>query len=191
MGTVAVEGGGGGRRSLDSEINMIPMIDLLMVTISFLLITAVWSHMARLDATARVPGPETAPTPDAPEVALHVRQLEEGKFRLEWRAGSAAPESSTDVTAPAQVVMVGASRVVRYPALARAIQDEFAQHGRHRLASDSARDRAIVHTPHELPYASMVAWLDAVHEAKLPGEATPGRRSAEPISAFHAVLAVD
>ena len=43
MGGVNVDNGGkGGRRSLDTEINMIPMIDLLMVTISFLLITAVW-----------------------------------------------------------------------------------------------------------------------------------------------------
>ena len=57
MGGVSVESGGGGRRSLDSEINMIPMIDLLMVTISFLLITAVWTHMARINADAQVPGP--------------------------------------------------------------------------------------------------------------------------------------
>ena len=41
MGGVDVGGGGGGRRQTDSEINMIPFIDLLLVTISFLLITAV------------------------------------------------------------------------------------------------------------------------------------------------------
>ena len=40
---------------------MIPFIDLLMVTISFLLITAVWSHMSRINADAQVPGP---PRPD-------------------------------------------------------------------------------------------------------------------------------
>lgn len=47
MAGINVDGGGGGRRSLDSELNRLPMIDLLMVTISFLLITAVWSGMAR------------------------------------------------------------------------------------------------------------------------------------------------
>jgi len=63
MGGVSVDSGGhGGRRSLDSEINMIPMIDLLMVTISFLLITAVWSHMARLNADAQVPGHPVPPS---------------------------------------------------------------------------------------------------------------------------------
>src|SRR5262249_9164018 len=48
MAGVSVGGSRGPRRSLDSEINMIPMIDLLMVTISFLLITAVWVHSQRL-----------------------------------------------------------------------------------------------------------------------------------------------
>jgi len=62
MGGIDVGGGGAGKRkSLDSEINMIPMIDLLMVTISFLLIPAVWTHMARINADAQVPGP---PRPD-------------------------------------------------------------------------------------------------------------------------------
>ena len=32
---------------------MIPMIDLLMVTISFLLITAVWTTMGRVNASAQ------------------------------------------------------------------------------------------------------------------------------------------
>jgi len=75
MAGVDVAGlGGGKRRSLDSEINMIPMIDLLMVTISFLLITAVWTHMARVDMDAQVPGhpPEGAPLPPIPEKQLHV-----------------------------------------------------------------------------------------------------------------------
>ena len=71
MGGVNVGGGKGGRRSLDSEINMIPMIDLLMVTIAFLLITAVWTHMARINADAQVPGPPRehglrAPSTSAP-----------------------------------------------------------------------------------------------------------------------------
>ncbi len=84
MGGVSVEGAKGGRRSLDSEINMIPMIDLLMVTISFLLITAVWTHMARINADAQVPGP---PRPDVeqekvePEKQLHVMMQGEGSAR--------------------------------------------------------------------------------------------------------------
>ena len=57
MAGVNVDGAKGGRKALDSEINMIPMIDLLMVTISFLLITAVWVNSSRLESSANVPGP--------------------------------------------------------------------------------------------------------------------------------------
>src|SRR4029078_7699075 len=84
---VGVDGRGGGRRSLDSEINMIPFIDLLMVTISFLLITAVWSHMARINADAQVPGPPREVEPDKiePEKQLHVEMRTPDKFVLIWK----------------------------------------------------------------------------------------------------------
>src|SRR5580692_10952448 len=89
MGGVDVGGGGGGKRkALDSEINMIPMIDLLMVTISFLLITAVWSQSSRLSANAQVPGQDTTtPAPTVPEKQLHVDMRSSDKFVLTWRQG--------------------------------------------------------------------------------------------------------
>src|SRR3954464_12563836 len=97
MAGVDVGGGGkGGRKSLDSEINMIPMIDLLMVTISFLLITAVWTHMARVNADAQVPGP---PRPDQPEdkpeldKTLHIEMRTPEKFTLVWKQGSTVVNS--------------------------------------------------------------------------------------------------
>src|SRR5579884_1000414 len=97
MAGVDVGGGGKGkRRALDSEINMIPFIDLLMVTISFLLITAVWSHMSRINADAQVPGP---PRPDVeqekvePEKQLHVEMRSDDKFVLVWKQGSTTVDS--------------------------------------------------------------------------------------------------
>src|SRR6185295_1309940 len=98
MGGVNVGGGSGGRRSLDSEINMIPMIDLLMVTVSFLLITAVWTHMSRLDASAQVPGPNTTPPCEGadckPEPRLHVDTKDPAKYVLSWKEGSTIVKSS-------------------------------------------------------------------------------------------------
>jgi len=47
------EGGGGGKRkrkALDAVINVIPAIDLLSCCIAFLLFTAVWTQIARLQA---------------------------------------------------------------------------------------------------------------------------------------------
>src|ERR1700678_337940 len=110
MGGVSVDSGGhGGRRSLDSEINMIPMIDLLMVTISFLLITAVWSHMARLNADAQVPGP---PRPQEeikdvpPEKQLHIEMKSPEKFVLTWKQ-AATVISQMDVPRKDIVTMEG------------------------------------------------------------------------------------
>src|SRR4029077_16261230 len=101
MGGVDVGGGGGGKRkSLDSEISMIPMIDLLMVTISFLLITAVWTHMSRLEADADMPGTDPSPCGGcaapprcgggtAPPVrALHVDMRAPDRFVLQWKLGA-------------------------------------------------------------------------------------------------------
>jgi len=56
MGGVDV-GEGGGKRSTNADINMIPFIDLLMVTVAFLLITAVWVTNSRINANAQIPGP--------------------------------------------------------------------------------------------------------------------------------------
>src|ERR1700691_5394676 len=97
MGGVDVGLGGGRRRSLDSEINMIPMIDLLMVTISFLLITAVWTHMARVDMDAQVAGrsPAAHRAPVFLEKQLHVEMRSFGKFVLEWKQGRTVSTRST------------------------------------------------------------------------------------------------
>src|ERR1017187_6449876 len=90
MGGVDVGGRGQGkRRSLDSEINMIPFIDLLMVTISFLLITAVWTHMSRINADVRVPSaqPDVPQAPVDIEKSLHVEMRTPDKFTLIWKMG--------------------------------------------------------------------------------------------------------
>ena len=125
MGGVDVGGGGGGKRkSLDSEINMIPMIDLLMVTISFLLITAVWTHMSRINADAQVPGP---PRPDVeqekvePEKQLHVMMQSEDKFVLVWKQGSTTVDS---IDVPRKDVI-----------------DPSGQHGRRALPGPGDQDR--------------------------------------------------
>src|SRR5690348_2808591 len=42
---VSLPGGGKGKRSLDTEVNLVPFIDLLSMCICFLLMTAVWVQM--------------------------------------------------------------------------------------------------------------------------------------------------
>ena len=171
MGGVSVDSGGkGGRRSLDSEINMIPMIDLLMVTISFLLITAVWSHMARMNADAQVPGPprpETEPQNIPPEKQLHIEMKGTETFKLIWKqAGTVI--STIDVPMKEVKTMEGATRVVRYPDLAAKISSEWTTVGAHRDASDKKFDQAILHTDNETPYSSVIGVIDAVYQIHRP-----------------------
>jgi biopolymer transport protein ExbD len=55
MGGVSVETKGG-KRSLDANLNLVPFIDLLSACIAFLLMTAVWTSMYRIDATNKNSG---------------------------------------------------------------------------------------------------------------------------------------
>jgi biopolymer transport protein ExbD len=75
-GAVAVsEGRGRKRRSLDAVINVVPAIDLLSCCIAFLLVTAVWTQIARLQAAQY--GNGAAPAPGA-GVAITLRLGPEG-----------------------------------------------------------------------------------------------------------------
>lgn len=63
MGGVSVDSGGkGGKKSVDAPVNMVPMIDLLICCIAFLLMTAVWVQTGAVQASQ----PRGAPAPDSP-----------------------------------------------------------------------------------------------------------------------------
>lgn len=98
MGGVSVDSGGkSGRRSVDSELNLIPMIDLFVVCVLFLIMTAVWSQMARIEANAQVPGP---PRTDEevekvePEKMLTVEMKQDDRFVLIWKSGATVHATS-------------------------------------------------------------------------------------------------
>ena len=56
---VSIDGGGGDRKKpLNAELNLVPYIDLLTCMVAFLLITAVWTQLARLKIDQRGQSPE-------------------------------------------------------------------------------------------------------------------------------------
>jgi len=63
-----------GKRPLDAEINLVPFIDLLTCCISFLLISAVWTQIAKIDVkpTPNISGAEHNDEP-ALKLTVHVR----------------------------------------------------------------------------------------------------------------------
>ncbi|MFH1131997.1 MAG: biopolymer transporter ExbD [Pseudomonadota bacterium] len=56
MGVSIDTGGKGGKKALDAELNLVPFIDLLVCCICFLLITAVWTQMARIEVNQKSKG---------------------------------------------------------------------------------------------------------------------------------------
>lgn len=191
MGGVDVGGGGGGKRkSLDSEINMIPMIDLLMVTISFLLITAVWTHMSRINADAQVPGP---PRPDVeqekvePEKQLHVMMQSEEKFVLVWKQGSTTVDS-IDVPRKDVLIKEGATEVVRFPDLAAKIESEWKAKGQHSNPTDRKLDQAILHTDNKTEFKFIIGVIDAIYQTHRDMNLGP---KTEKMPAFNITFAVN
>jgi len=191
MGGIDVGGGGGGKRkSLDSEINMIPMIDLLMVTISFLLITAVWTHMARINADAQVPGP---PRPDVeqekiePEKQLHVEMREEDKFVLVWKQGSTTVDS-IDVPRKDVITQEGAVEVVRFPDLAEKVESEWKAKGQHSNPTDRKLDQAILHTDNKTEFKYIIGVIDAIYQTHRDLQLGP---KTEKLPAFNITFAVN
>lgn len=80
MGGIAVGGGHGGKKTVDSEIPLVPFIDLLLCCVMFLLVTAVWNRLARLDANQQVPGqtaPQDAPPP-VETIRLYLQVTQQG-----------------------------------------------------------------------------------------------------------------
>ncbi len=48
-GGTPVQQSSGGKKSVDFQLNLVPFIDLLSVLISFLLMTSVWTQIAKID----------------------------------------------------------------------------------------------------------------------------------------------
>jgi biopolymer transport protein ExbD len=60
-------------KTFDFQLNMVPMIDLLSVMISFLLFTAIWTQVSRIDVKQK---------PEGDEVAAPAAETDEDELRV-------------------------------------------------------------------------------------------------------------
>jgi len=92
MASISTGGGHGGKKSLDSEIPLVPFIDLLLCCVMFLLVTAVWNQLARLNANQQTPGQVTSEDQPPPEdeVKLYL-QVQNTGYILSSTAGDNIP----------------------------------------------------------------------------------------------------
>lgn len=95
MGGSSLPQGGGKRhrRSLDASVNVVPAIDLLSCCISFLLFTAVWTQIGRLQAQ---------PMGDTPSEAQPVKSL-----TVTLTIGDKGYVLATSAGAPAEIPAAG------------------------------------------------------------------------------------
>ncbi len=154
MGGVDV--GGGERRARNSEINMIPFIDLLMVTIAFLLDHGGVGHeLAAQDqrggACRRVRGG----VPKEPLRTMHVH-VGEDPFNLVWKQGATVLSEVSVPRRPVEIGGAGPPRSVGRSS-AKAIQREWERSGEHRAPSDRRADQAVLHSDDKTPFRELVA----------------------------------
>jgi hypothetical protein len=135
---------------------MIPFIDLLLVTISFLLLTAVWTSLGRIDTSANLPNAsrsEQRPVDEAS--ALLVRAVaKDNSFQLEWQRGT--------VVDPIATVADTRSDDGRFHRLETAIARAWVDgRARRRFDAEKESPAAIVSVDNGRPFGDVAAILDA------------------------------
>jgi biopolymer transport protein ExbD len=159
MASIAVGEKHGGRRAVDHAIPLVPFIDFMICLIAFLMVTAAWTQMSRIEASARAAGGALGPATE-PAKELHVLENAQG-FELRWQRGATVLETQRVPRVSAAAVTANADK--RYPELTRAITREWETQGEHRAEADQKLDRAVIHVPNDAPFDEVVAMLDALH----------------------------
>ena len=76
--SVSIGPGKSNKKPLNAELNLVPYIDLLTCMVAFLLITAVWTQLARLSASQKGQGQAGEETPPEQPVNIVVVVNQEG-----------------------------------------------------------------------------------------------------------------
>ncbi len=150
--------GHGRRRANNHDIPLIPFIDFLLCLVMFLLVTAVWSELSRLEADAQVLGQNDSNTVSKPEPELHVDMTSDSRFELKWQEGSTVTHT---LSVPRNAKLTGED--VSYPELQSSIAKQVeSRPGVHKSETDLARTRAVLHTDSSTEFAHIAAVLDAI-----------------------------
>jgi biopolymer transport protein ExbD len=169
------------RRRIDHDLPLVPFIDFLLCLVAFLLVTAVWSKMARLPADASLGRQEERPR--QVDKQLHVDMRRNNQFLLSWKQGSTVVDVAT---VPRRYAAVGGEP--RFPDLARELEQQFERHAIHRHDKDQRPNRAVLHTAGTTEFGEIAAVLDALAAPKRTLSTASGPTR---VSAFDVTFAVD
>jgi biopolymer transport protein TolR len=148
-GAMPEQGGGGGKKkkkALDATINVVPAIDLLSCCITFLLYTAVWTQISRLQVQQLgVGAPEPTPL-EQPQKALAVT-LAVGERGMALTVGDASYDIPSLGRSPEGVVLQDLKSL---GTRLKAVKGEFPDQG-----------SIIVTAEDTVPYGDLVHVIDA------------------------------
>jgi biopolymer transport protein TolR len=135
---------GGGKKSVNADLNLVPFIDLLSTLIVFLLITAVWSQIGALSTnTASTTSNESATPPDPNRVDLSVSLLLDHIMASEGKTNTKIAHINGEPD---------------YATLTRLLTDWKTKY--------PDRSDVILHTDSQAPYKQLIKLMDTMVETK-------------------------
>jgi biopolymer transport protein ExbD len=140
-----------GKKSLDSELNLVPFIDLLSCLISFLLISAVWTQITAVPArsTGNLTKDPPPPDPNDKTIAIRVTMTDRG-YTLSLQSEAVdIPKTSKDGKVTYDTVQL----LDKLRAVKQKIPEQ----------------RAVTVAPEDtVPFSDMVGTMDQIAAADLP-----------------------
>ena len=134
--------GGGSKKGVNVELNLVPFIDLLSTLICFLLITAVWQQISALTTNASATtSSDAAPAPDEKKVELNVSLLLDHIEASEDKKSTKIPHIGAEPD---------------YAALGRLLADWKARY--------PSRSDLILYSDSQAPYKQLIKLMDTMVE---------------------------
>jgi len=78
MAGIDTGGGHGGKKAVNQEIPLVPFIDFLLCCVMFLLVTAVWNQLARIQTNQSIAGTPSADQQEEPPVRRRLKVTQAG-----------------------------------------------------------------------------------------------------------------
>ncbi|WP_373046679.1 ExbD/TolR family protein [Vulgatibacter sp.] len=145
MAGVSVDTGGSGKKSVDLQIPLVPFIDMLAMMITFLMMTAVWTQIGKLQVS-QAGGPSDSSEPPKPTLQLNLTLTEQG-YKL------TAGANAFDIAKTPEGKFDGAKLVEKLKVIKK----------------DNPDQRAItVMAEDSIQYENLVTAVDKCLEAELP-----------------------
>jgi len=153
-GGAPVPEGGNGKKSVDAQLNMVPFIDLLSVLISFLLMTSVWTQVAKIDVKQAPTNASEEPQQEQDKEKLNLTVLVKASGYTVTRKGTVMKEiekkgDAYDTTALGETLKQARSE-------------------------NPENEEVIVTCEDKIPYQEMITVMDLALEHKLTGISVQG-----------------